>query len=179
MNTKNVESYLRDNYDRRLLFTYRSAKKYYLRIGTVGLDIYFLKSCRSKDIMPKFLWFKTANKNLGSSSAYKECQRRLLNVEINYKYKHLYQMKKMYHSAINVLKQDCSEDLFQSLQQIMIDICCPVIKDKEKTVEKSHLVIVVLLYQDLPLIEKLSQISRHEYCRMMKSIVELMVLTTA
>ena len=104
MNIDNVESYLRENYDRRILFTYRTVKKFYHRIELVRLDIRFLKSCRTKDIIPKFLWFKTANRNLASSPAYKHSQRRFLNVEINYKYQHLNKLKKMYRYATNLLQ---------------------------------------------------------------------------
>ncbi|CAF4389133.1 unnamed protein product [Rotaria sp. Silwood2] len=136
MNADNVESYLRDNYDRRILLTYRTVKKFYLRTELVRLDIRFLKSCRAKDIIPKFLWFKTANRNLASSSAYKDSQRRLLNVEINYKYQHLNRLKKMYRYSASLLQQYCFGDLFERIQQIITTICCPIIKEKEETVER-------------------------------------------
>jgi len=113
MNIDNVEQYLRANYDRHILLTYRTVKKFYLRVELVRLDICFLKSCRTKDIIPKFLWFKTANRNLGSSTTYKECQRRLLKAEIDHKYQHLNKLKKMYRSSITVLQQSYSEDLFE------------------------------------------------------------------
>jgi hypothetical protein len=135
MNIDNVEFHLRNNYDRLVLLNYRTAKKLYLRVELVRLDIYFLKSCRSKDIIPKFLWFKTANRNLGSSAAYKECQRRLLNAEINYKYQHLNKTKKMYRYSTTCLQQYCPGDLFERLQEIIITICSPLIKSKKETVE--------------------------------------------
>ena len=138
MNSDNVESYLRYNYGRHLLVTYRSVKKFYLRVESVQLDINFLKSCRSKDVIPRFLWFKTANKNLALSPAYKESQHRFLNAEINYKYRHLYNVKKLYRSSINLLQQYCSEDLFQNLRQIITTICCSLLKEKEETLEKKN-----------------------------------------
>ena len=64
MDINNIVSYLRNNYDRHILLTYRTIEKFYLRVELVRLDIHFLKSCRSQDIIPKFLWFKTANRNL-------------------------------------------------------------------------------------------------------------------
>jgi hypothetical protein len=139
MNIDNVELYLRNNYDRHILFTYRTVKKFYLRVELVRLDIGFLKSCRTKDIIPKFLWFKTANRNLGSSATYKECQRRLLNAEINHKYQHLNKLKRMYRSSSIMLQEYCSGDLFERLQQIITTICCPLIKAKEQTIEKKSI----------------------------------------
>ncbi len=136
MNIGNVESYLRDNYDRHVLLTYRTVKKFYLRVELVRLDIGFLKTCRTKDIIPKFLWFKTANRNLASSAEYKQSQRRLLNAEINYKYQHLNKLKGMYRSSIILLQQYCSEDLFEQLQEIIQTTCRSPIKEKEQTIEK-------------------------------------------
>ena len=136
MNTNNVETYLRNNYDHHILRTYRVVKKYYLRAALVSLDIRFIKSCRSKDIIPKFLWFKTANRNQTLSTAYKESQRRLLKAEITYKYQHLNQVKKWYRNSNNLLEQHCSGNLFEDLQQIIIDICRPLIQQKETTTER-------------------------------------------
>lgn len=136
MNVGNVESYLRDHYDRRVLLDYRTVKKFYLHVEQVRLDIRFLKSCRTQDIIPKFLWFKTANQHLASSSAYKTSQRRLLNAELNYKYQHPNKLKKMYRSAIYSLQQFCSVDLSEKLQQIIATICSPLITSKEQTIER-------------------------------------------
>ena len=130
MNTENVESYIRTHYNRRFLTNYRTVKKFYYRVQTVPFDINFLKTCQQKDVMPKFLWFKTANKNLGSSSAYKECQRRLLKSEIDAKYRNLHKIKKLYHSSVQALEQRCPPEMFQNLQQIIIDLCQPVIEKK-------------------------------------------------
>jgi hypothetical protein len=43
MNIDNVESYLHKNYDRRILLTYRTVKKFYLHVELVRLDIRFFK----------------------------------------------------------------------------------------------------------------------------------------
>ena len=136
MNTENVELYIRTHYNRRFLTNYRTVKKFYYRVQTVPLDINFLKNCQQKDVMPKFLWFKTANKNLGSSSAYKECQRRLLKAEIDEKYRHLHEIKELYHSSVQELEQRCPPEMFQNLQQIITDLCQPMIVRKQQTIEK-------------------------------------------
>ena len=45
----------------------------------------FLQTCQHRNVVPKFLRVKLANRNLRSSSAYKTCQKRLLKEEINIK----------------------------------------------------------------------------------------------
>ena len=42
----------------------------------LGLD--FLQTCQHSNVIPKFLRFKLANRNLRSFSAYNTCQKRLL-----------------------------------------------------------------------------------------------------
>jgi hypothetical protein len=136
MDALNVESYLGCNYGRYSLVTYRSVKKFYLRIQSVKLDIYYLKSCRSKDIIPGFLQFKTANRNLASSPEYKESQRRLLNAEINYKHQHLRNCKRSYEASYNTLQESCPEPICQRLQEIIITVCKPILNNKKTTIEK-------------------------------------------
>ncbi len=92
----NITGYLNYHYGRNILRAYDSVKKAHERYQSILLDVQFLKSCRSKDIIPKFLWFKTANNELSMSSAYKKCQRLLLNAEINSKYRDLYISKNDY-----------------------------------------------------------------------------------
>lgn len=139
MDAENIEAYLQCNYGHHTLVTYRAAKKHYLRVESVRRDIYFLKSCRAKDIIPMFLWFKTANENLFSSREYKECQRRLLKAEINHKYQHLREVTKSYHSSISLLRQCCPDEVFQNVQQIITTICSPALKKKEQTIENKLL----------------------------------------
>ncbi|CAF3862070.1 unnamed protein product, partial [Rotaria sp. Silwood1] len=135
MDAQNIESYLICNHGRRALVTYRSVKKYYIRIETVRLDIHYLKTCRSKGIIPGFLWFKTANENLRSSQEYRESQRRLLNAEIDYKYQHLNNVKTSYQTSLNLLRECCPENIFQSLQEIITTICKPILDKKKQTIE--------------------------------------------
>ena len=67
-------------------------------------------------MIPKCLWFKTADRNLASSSAYKENQQRLLNSEISYRHRHLDKVEKMYESSARLLEEYRSLDLFEILQ---------------------------------------------------------------
>ncbi|CAF0802896.1 unnamed protein product [Adineta steineri] len=135
MDPQNVESYLLCNY-RRSLVAYRCVKKFSIRIDSVRLDIHYLKTCRSKDLIPGFLWFKTANDNLKSSPQYRESQRRLLNAEIDYKYQHHNNVKTSYETSLSLLKERCSESIFQQLQEILITVCKPILDKKKETIEK-------------------------------------------
>ena len=51
------------------------------------LDLVFLRTCKKNNVIPKFLRFKLANRQLSSSRAYNICQKRLLNEEISNKHK--------------------------------------------------------------------------------------------
>ena len=53
------------------------------------MDLDFLMSCRSNNVVPDFLYFKVSNKQLRSSAAYITCQKDLLNQEILSKQKSL------------------------------------------------------------------------------------------
>jgi len=136
MDALNVESYVRCNYGRYGLVIYRAVKKFYLRIESVKLDLYYLKSCRSNDIMPTFLWFKTANHNLRVSPEYTASQKRLLNAEIKYKHQHLRNLKKSYQESISTLQTLCPNDIIQRLHEIITTICKSVIVKKKQTIEK-------------------------------------------
>ena len=49
------------------------------------LDLDFLQTCQYNNVIPKFLQFKLANRNLQTSSAYNTSQKILLKKEINIK----------------------------------------------------------------------------------------------
>ncbi|CAF4222615.1 unnamed protein product [Rotaria sordida] len=111
----------------------RSTTKFYYRFDAVYLDIEFLKICRAKDIIPSFLWFKTANNDLSSSPVYKACQRKLLNLEIDTKRKKLNDLKIMYESSLNHLRELSSTDFFEHLFEIIISECSYLTDKKRRT----------------------------------------------
>ncbi len=45
-----------------------------------------LTTCKKRSVIPRFLWFKVANRRLRTSSAYRQCQNKLLQDEINAKH---------------------------------------------------------------------------------------------
>ena len=68
-----------------LLKSVRRLEKIDYKYHKLLLDLDFLQTCQHSNVIPKFLRFKLANKNLRSSSTYNTCQKRLLKEEINVK----------------------------------------------------------------------------------------------
>ncbi|CAF4673899.1 unnamed protein product [Rotaria sp. Silwood1] len=137
--TVDIDDYIGQHHGSHFLYTYRSVKKFYYRLDAVHLDIEFLKICRAKDIIPSFLWFKTANNDLSSSPVYKACQLKLLNVEINAKRKKLNDLKIMYESSLNRLRELSSADFFEHLFEIIVSECSYLIDEKRRILNKKLL----------------------------------------
>ena len=55
------------------------------KVAKSKLDITFLEVCIEQDVMPTFVQFRTANKNLRKSESYSSCQRVLLRQELDNK----------------------------------------------------------------------------------------------
>jgi hypothetical protein len=53
-----------------------------LKLGQAKLDLEFLKACKKGSVIPRFLLFKVASRRLRNSSAYRQCQNKLLEDEI-------------------------------------------------------------------------------------------------
>ena len=132
----NIGGFLNYHYGRYTLQTYDDTKRAHERYQSLLLDLQFLKSCRSKDIIPKFLWFKTANNKLSMSSAYKECQRRLLNVEISSKYRDLGICKNNYVFFLDELKKTIPDNVLQHVLEYIINRSDAVLFEKEKNLKE-------------------------------------------
>ena len=72
----------------------RKPEKLDFILRKANLDITFLCKCENNDIIPNFLRFPTANKNLKGSNTYKQCQKSLLLTEIDMKRSHLRVLQK-------------------------------------------------------------------------------------
>ena len=59
------------------------------KLRKTKLDISFLVKCQNENIIPNFLKFRLANKNLQNSVTYRKCQQSLLQTEIDNKKSHL------------------------------------------------------------------------------------------
>ena len=81
-----IISILRKRYGENLVKSVRKLEKLDLKHKKAQVDLEFLQSYL-KNVIPKFLRFKLANRHLSSSHAYNICQKRLLNEEISNKHK--------------------------------------------------------------------------------------------
>ena len=79
---ESIADTIRRRYDSDTLLKVRRLEKIDFKFRKAKLDLQFLEECRSKSFIPKFLRFKTANKLLRTSRAYKKSQLLLLNQEI-------------------------------------------------------------------------------------------------
>ena len=78
---------LRKRYGENLVKSVRKLEKLDFKHKKAQLDLEFLQTCKKNNVIPKFLRFKSASRQLSSSRAYKICQKRLLNEEISNKHK--------------------------------------------------------------------------------------------
>ena len=81
-----IISILRKRYGENLVKSVRKLEKLDLKHKKAQVDLEFLQSCK-KNVIPKFLRSKLANRHLSSSHVYNICQKRLLNEEISNKHK--------------------------------------------------------------------------------------------
>ena len=76
---------LRNIYGTVLDKNVRKLKKIDYKYRKLQPDLDSLQTCQYSNVIPKFLRFKLANRNIQWSSAYNNCQKRLLKEEINIK----------------------------------------------------------------------------------------------
>ena len=93
---------LRNRYGTDLVKNVTKLEKIDYKYRKLQLDLDFLQTCQHSNVMPEFLRFKLANRNLRSSSAYSTCQKRLLKEEINIKKNKI----KQYLLEINSVKKE-------------------------------------------------------------------------
>ena len=74
-------------YGRQGLQRFRRLEKTSIKLKKNEADLKFLKTCKSYEILPKFLYFKLYKRNLLNSKLYRKWQFKLLSIEINSKSK--------------------------------------------------------------------------------------------
>ena len=74
---------LKKRYNNDSLAAFRKFRRVELELGKAKLDLFFLSNCKKRSIVPRFLWLKVANRRLRNSSAYRQCQNKLLQEEIS------------------------------------------------------------------------------------------------
>ena len=84
---KSIIDILRKRYGENLVKNVKKLEKLDFKLKEATLDLEFLQSCKKQNVIPKFLKFKVANKQLLTSNVYNICQKKLLNQEISNKHK--------------------------------------------------------------------------------------------
>ena len=79
---KSVADIIRERYDENVLAKVRKLEKLDFKARKSQLDYEFLQICSDNNLTPKFLNFKVTNRQLRSSKAYRDCQRKLLKEEL-------------------------------------------------------------------------------------------------
>ena len=77
-----IASILNNRYNNGSLEAFRKFQRLEMKLGKAKLDLDLLKNCKKRSVIPKFLRFKVANQRLRNSSAYRQCQNKLLQDEI-------------------------------------------------------------------------------------------------
>ena len=90
---KSIIDILRKRYGEILVKNVRKLEKLDFKHKKATLDLDFLQSCKNQNVIPKFLKFKVANRQLLTSNAYNICQKKLLNQEISNKHKRTLNLK--------------------------------------------------------------------------------------
>ena len=80
---------VRIRYSGEVLKAIRKFEKVDYKLRMAKLDISFLVKYQNENIIPNFLKFRLANKNLQNSVSYRKCQQSLLQTEIDNKKSHL------------------------------------------------------------------------------------------
>ena len=97
---------VRNRYNEDVLRTLRRFEKLDYKQRKINLDLSFLNDCLNSSIIPKFLQFRTANRQLKSSNAYKHCQLKLLKEEIKIKQNKLKSVTQELTLVVNTLRSN-------------------------------------------------------------------------
>ena len=101
---ESISSIVRKRYSGEVLKVIRKFEKVDYKLRKAKLDISFLVKCQNENIIPNFLKFRLANKNLQNSVTYKKCQRSLLQTEIDNKKSHLRTLQNEFNGFRNELQ---------------------------------------------------------------------------
>ena len=83
--SESISSIVQRRYSREILKAIRKFEKADYKLRKAKLDINFLVRCQHENVIPNFLKFRLANKDLRNSVTYRKCQLNLLQTEINNK----------------------------------------------------------------------------------------------
>ena len=82
---KSIATIISTRYGQPVVRLLRKFENADFKLRKAALDIEFIENCIKHELAPKFVQFKVANRGLRGSSAYKQCQRKLLVQELTVK----------------------------------------------------------------------------------------------
>ena len=94
---------IRNRYGNEVVKLMRKFERLDFKYRKVLLDLDFLDNCIRNNVVPKFVQFRVANKDLRNSPSYRQCQTKLLKQEISNKKRRARLLKKDLQSARNDL----------------------------------------------------------------------------
>ena len=145
--SKSVANVIRVRYGDATLKTVRRFEKTDFKKRKAILDINFLETCRDAKVIPRFLQFRAANKNLRNSSTYENCQMLLLQEEIHEKQKRLKELDKHFDKLKNDLHDTLSYFDFLHIISLFFE---PNIKAMEKIELKQNVKLTKILEENKP-----------------------------
>ena len=145
--SKSVANVIRVRYGDATLKTVRRFEKTDFKKRKAILDINFLETCRDAKVIPRFLQFRAANKNLRNSSTYENCQMLLLQEEIHEKQKRLKELDKHFDKLKNDLHGTLSYFDFLHIISLFFE---PNIKAMEKIELKQNVKLTKILEENKP-----------------------------
>ena len=119
---------IRNRYGDTIVKLVRKFEKVVFKHRKAALDLNFLQTCQSFNVIPKFLQLRVANKNLRRSQAYQKRLNHLLLAEINKKKKNL----KVLVNELSSVKSN----LLGILNFLDFNHVCNIISNKEKSIFK-------------------------------------------
>ena len=133
---------IRKRYGSQTLKQLRRLERLDFKYRKCMLDIEFTNKCQLFGVIPKFLQFRTPNKNLRSSPEYYNSQLRMLNAEINHKQSH----SKRILNELSILKSRIQKEVssidFAHVTSIFhLSNDHPIAKVQQKQVNKLHRII--------------------------------------
>ena len=87
---------IRNRYGNEAVKVVRKFENIDFKLRKTKLDLEFLNTCLKRSLIPKFLRFRLANRTLESSTAYRQCQLRLLREEISQKKRRINTLNKQF-----------------------------------------------------------------------------------
>ena len=117
----------------------RKFEKYDFKYKNAILDLEFFLTCKEKNIIPKFLRFKVANRQLQFSNTYNICLKKLLNQEISNKRKLVRTTKQNLTSIKDVLHHEmCFIDFVHVTTIFLVSNDKAISKIQKTHVKKLH-----------------------------------------